>query len=536
MPRVSPPAPLHFAAPPGDVREAARRSLGAVPGADSALLVDASYGREPAVTVTLAVTASSGGTDVTATAAGRIDIPFFGWFFRPLAAIARRRAARHVLATVAAAVADEPLPAAPGPVFGLPPVAFSPEQALLLTTASAATAIVSFAGALFGQLNSPISDAFHATDYDMGVSLAFTRIGAVIALFAIAFADRWGRRRTVLIGVVCSAVVCAFSAVSPNLTWFTVAQVFQRGFVITTFTVAGIAVVEEAPEGARAYSASMLALAGGFGFSFAVVTLPFGDLGTWGWRIPFGLGAATVLLVPAIGRHLAETDRYLALLHRTDVARGQIRDIVDRHGRRFVLLGLVAFLTSVFSAPSSSFMNKYLTDVHGFSNTDIALFRAVTTGIPGLIGLVLGGRLAEARGRRPVAAVALAIATASQMVFFLAGGPVIWLMSAVSILTAGASGVALGTLDAELFSTEVRATSNALLVIVGVSGSVLGLLLAGALADPLGGLGRSVALMGVAALLVAAFVVPLLPESVTHTLDEISPTHANEPDEYGPSP
>ena len=52
-------------------------------------------------------------------------------------------------------------------------------------------------------------------------------------------------------------------------------------------------------------------------------------------------------------------------------------------------------------------MNKYLTDVHGFSNTDIAVFRTVTTGIPGLVGLVLGGRLAEARGRRPVAAVAL---------------------------------------------------------------------------------------------------------------------------------
>ena len=44
----------------------------------------------------------------------------------------------------------------------------------------------------------------------------------------------------------------------------------------------------------------------------------------------------------------------------------------------------------------------------------------MTTGIPGLFGLVLGGRLAEARGRRPIAAIALAIATATQMVFFLA--------------------------------------------------------------------------------------------------------------------
>ena len=61
--------------------------------------------------------------------------------------------------------------------------------------------------------------------------------------------------------------------------FFTGAQVLQRAFVSTTGTVAFIAVVEEAPEGARAYAASMLALAGGFGFSFSVVTLPFADLG-----------------------------------------------------------------------------------------------------------------------------------------------------------------------------------------------------------------------------------------------------------------
>ena len=53
-------------------------------------------------------------------------------------------------------------------------------------------------------------------------------------------------------------------------------------------------------------------------------------------------------------------------------------------------------------------MNKYLTDVRGFSNTGIAVFRTVTTAIPGLVGVLVGGRLAEARGRRPVAAIALA--------------------------------------------------------------------------------------------------------------------------------
>jgi hypothetical protein len=117
------------------------------------------------------------------------------------------------------------------------------------------------------------------------------------------------------------------------------------------------------------------------------------------------------------------------------------------------------------------------------------------------------------------------------MVFFLAGGPVLWVMSATSIFMAGASGIALATLDAELFSTEVRSTSNALLLVIGVLGSSVGLLLAGGLSDQLGGLGRSTALTGIGALVVALLVVPLLPESGAHILDEISPIHSADPDD-----
>jgi predicted MFS family arabinose efflux permease len=271
----------------------------------------------------------------------------------------------------------------------------------------------------------------------------------------------------------------------------------------------------------------MLALAGGFGFSLSVVVLPLGDAGANGWRVPFLIGAASIFLARPISSRLAETTRYANVAARQDVERGRLREIVDkRFRRRFLLLGAAAFLTSVFSAPSSQLMNKYLEDVRGFSSTGIAVFRTVTTAVPGLIGLILGGRLAEVRGRRMVAAIGLAIATATQMVFFLTGGSIIWVMSAVSILTAGAGGIALGTLDVELFATEVRSTSNALLTILGVTGSVLGLITAGLLADPLGNLGRSIALTGVAALLAAALVVPRLPETRDLALDDVSPTEA----------
>jgi MFS family permease len=540
MPRVARSSLVRLAATPAAVIAAAVDALGAVPTAIAGTLgVAGPPDRQPSIALRIETRPASDGTDVEVGSSGEIEIPFFGWFFLPLVAIAHRRARAHAIETLRAAIAGRPGPPPPKSVVGLPPVAFAPEQASFIATASAAVAIVSFTAALFGQLSSPISHTFGASDATIGVVFAITRLGALFALFAIAVADRRGRRRSILIGVVGSAIVSAFSAVAPNLALFTTAQVLQRGLVGTTATVAFLAVVEEAPEGARAYAASMLALAGGFGFSFSVITLPFGDLASWGWRIPFAMGGATIFLAPTVARRLRETARYTALAARTDVVRGRARDVFDRNGRRFVLLAIVAFLTSFFSGPSSSFTNKYLTDIRGFSNTDIAAFRTVTTAVPGLVGVLIGGRLAELRGRRPVAAVALAAATGAQMIFFLTGGVSLWLMSAISIFMAGAGGIALGTLDAELFPTEVRSTSNAMLYVVGVIGSATGLLLAGGLADHLGGIGRSVALTGVGSLLVALFVIPLLPESGARILDDVSPTqsatdHAD--DDYGPGP
>ena len=528
MPRVARPALVQIAAPAATVRDAARTHL----GTDAAFEVPPAPDTQPAIAVRLEFAERGDTTIVTAQPTGEIDVPFFSWFFRPASALARRRTARYILDALKAAVDGGEPPSPPGPIVLLPPVAFNEEQAVLLATASAAVAVVSFAGALFGQLSSPIRDSFHLSDASLTIALALTRIGALIALIPTALADRRGRRTSIMLGVLGSAFACAISAIAPGIAFFTVAQALQRGLLITTATVAAIAVVEESPEGARAYSTSMLALAGGLGFSLAVVVLPFADLGANGWRIPFALGAATIFLARPIANRLRETVRYEAVAKRKDVARGRVREIVDkRYGRRFIVLAAAAFLTNIFAAPSSQLMNKYLEDVRNFSSTGIAVFRGVTTAVPGLIGLVLGGRLAEQRGRKPVAVIGLAIATLTQMIFFTFGGPIIWVMAATSILAAGAGGIALGTLDAELFATEVRSTSNALITTISVFGSGAGFLAAGLLAQPLGNLGRSIALTGLPALAAALILVPLLPESAARNLDDVSPT-----EEYGPDP
>jgi hypothetical protein len=121
----------------------------------------------------------------------------------------------------------------------------------------------------------------------------------------------------------------------------------------------------------------------------------------------------------------------------------------------------------------------------------------------------------------------IVVATLFQGAFFLAGASLLlWITPMIAIVAAACGGLALGTLDAELFPTEVRGTSNGFLLVSGVAGSAVGLVVATQLQDVVGGLGPAIALCGIASLAAALFVVPRLPETAARRLDDVSPSEA----------
>lgn len=463
-------------------------------------------------------------TTVSLAAEVELELPYFGFLVRPIVARSLQRSLAHAGAKLEAAVEGAPPPRLPSSSRLLPRVPFTPAAATLVATVCVVAAIASFASALFGQNADSITDAFGASNRELGVALAVSRVGVLVSLVAAALADRQGRRRLLL---VCFVGVCASSAVSaiaPGFIVFTGAQLFTRAFANAILVIAGIAVVEEAPDGARAWSLAMMALTSGAGFAIAVVLLPLADLGPQTWRIAFGVSALAIVFLPRLARNLAESRRYAALAART-ATRGRLREVfAPTYGWRFVLIGLTAFLTNLFSAPSAQLTNRFLSDERAFSNTGIAIFRAVTNGLPGLLGILVASRIAETRGRRPVGIVALAAATGFTMAFFLGHGPVLWITSTLGIVAAACAGLTIGAFQTELFPTEVRGTSNALLLVCAVAGSATGLLLATNLDDVVGGLGPAIALCGLAPLAAALFVLPFLPEPADRTLDEVSPS------------
>jgi MFS family permease len=519
-----PPLVVDLAAPAERVRRLAEDTLGAKPDPldPHRLVIDVRFPTGDPTPVGLRVEPRDGGASALLETEPMPPVPYFRWFMGPILQWSTRRALSWAERALRAAEAGEPLPPPPKRPVLAPPAPFAAPQAILLATVCAITALATYGSSLLSQNVDYVGESFGASDRALGTALAVSRTGVMISLVAAALADRRGRRTLMLISVAGVCLANAVAAVAPNLAVFTAGQTLMRGFANTAIIVASIAAIEEAPEGARAYSLALLGLAGGFGYSFGVILLPLADLGQEAWRISFALSAATILLLPSLRRRLAETTRYASLAAR-QTKRGQVSEVLDpSYGGRFGVLVLTSFLFAIFSAPSSQFTNRYLADERGFSGLDITIFRAITQGFPGLLGIVIGGRLAETRGRRPVAATALFAGTVAQMVFFLNGSALLWLSSAAAIILGGIAGPALGAFNGEMFPTEIRGTANAFLLVAGVTGSAVGLVLSGSLSDRIG-LGEALALTGIASL-VASLLVLRLPESADRPLDEVSPS------------
>ena len=534
MPHVRRRVLVRLDASPERAREAATRVLGLRDAGDGMLTGDiADRTGDATARLTVEVHAAQAetagdaarptGTAVALTATSELQVPFFGWVIGPLVRVDLNRALRQVVAAITADLAGESAPAHRRHAL-LPPVPFTTEQATRLAALAAVAVLASFSGALLTQNGDAVARSFHQSDEALGFALALARAGVLFALVASALADRVGRRRLILLGLVAATVGNAIAAAAPSFEVFTASQILTRAALNATAIVASVAAVEEAPEGARAYALSLFALALGLGFSLSVVLLPLSDLGPETWRIAFAASAITVLLVPVIARHLRETDRF-ALVSSRVKERWRIGEVFDaRYGKRFLVLGLVAFLTNIFAAPSSQLTNRYLTGTHDFSNSQVAIFRTITAGAPGIIGVLLAGRLAESRGRRPVAILGLLVATAAQAVFFLGSGALLWLVPPIAIMAAACAGLAVGTVNTELFPTEVRGTSNGFILVSGVVGAALGLVLTTQIRDAVGGLGPAIALCGVAPMLAAVVLLRFLPETRARTLDDVSPS------------
>jgi MFS family permease len=307
--------------------------------------------------------------------------------------------------------------------------------------------------------------------------------------------------------------IAGLSSLAPDLVSLGAAQTLVRGCATAGGVLVGIVAAEEMPAGSRAFAFSLIAAAGAFGAGLCLMALPLADLGEGGWRLVM---ATSVLLLPLVrlaSRHLPESRRY-------DAAHSEVS--LSGHATRFWLLAVSALLLALFTAPASQLLNEFLRDERGFSAWQITVF-SILTNTPGGIGLVIGGRLADQRGRRPVGAFGVAAGTMLTVAMVLVAGWPMWGLSIAAAITGAMVVPAITVYGPELFPTSLRGRANGIIAILGVTGSVIGLLTAGWLSERWDGLGPALALLAIGPLVMAVLVLVAYPETAHRELEELNP-------------
>lgn len=432
---------------------------------------------------------------VTQTVEFRLAVPYFGWLFvLPF---------KHALAR-------PPRNRAP---WWAPPGRLDARAATVLGTLALIAVAFGYLNTLFTQTITFAGEEFDAGNSAQGLAGSVVRVGGLLALVLVSAADRRGRRQVLLFAAVAGCLTAITGAVAPSLPWLTGSQMIARAFATSLLILVGIVAAEEMPAGSRAYAVSLLAMAGGLGAGVCVLALRLADLGPQGWRLLYVLPVVAAPVLARAGRRLPESRRFEAPHRAVDIA---------GHGSRLLLLAVSGLLSNLFIAPQSQFSNRFLRTERGFSGARIGLM-TIAIGTPAGLGIVVGGRVADVRGRRFVAAIALVGGTMCTVAFFFSSGWPMWLWALAGTFISGMAVPALGVYGPELFPTGLRGRANGIVAVTSLAGSAAGLVLAGVLSDGFGRIGPAMAILAVGPLALAVLVLAAYPETARRELEELNP-------------
>jgi predicted MFS family arabinose efflux permease len=430
----------------------------------------------------------------------RLKIPWFGWLFGPpvRGVIARRLSANG---------------------WWSPPDNVDATQVLVIGLLAAASMSAAFINTIFTQTVGFAADDFGIDETAKGDAGSIVRAGIIFALPAAVIADRVGRRKVLVIVAWLAPLLTMLGAAAPSFGALVASQTIGRPMGIALAFVVGVIAAEEMPRNSRAYAISVLAMASGLGAGIAVMSLGLADISDGGWRYTYLVAAVWCIVAFDLTRRLPETRRFTAEAASRPPGRVKVPRL-DR--KRFALLATVAFAGNIFIAPASFFQNTYLEDVRGFSGSDIGLF-SILIGTPAGIGLILGGRFADRRGRRGLISVALPLSTLAIIGAFTFGGFRLWAFSFIGGVLGSAVYPAMTVYRTELFPTANRTRATGFVTASALIGGIGGLSLTGRLLDGGWSYSSTMSVLAIGQLIVTILVVVAYPETAHKELETLNP-------------
>jgi MFS family permease len=375
-----------------------------------------------------------------------------------------------------------------------------------------------FINTLFTQTVAYAADEFNISKSGQGIGAAIVRLGIVICLPLVALADRRGRRPVMIAMAWAAPLVSALGAIAPSYSFLVATQAVGRPLGLTLDILIAVVAVEEMPRDGRAYATGILAVLSGIGGGIAVASLPLADISVTSWRFIYLIGLMWLIIAYALMKWLPESERFI---RHTPKAKMRAAYIADALRGNLGRICSVVFLTNIYIATASIFQNRYLKDERGYSAALVALFTIVTSS-PATFGLIIGGRVADERGRRILGATLVPIGAFLLALSFSTSGFVMWLVAIAGGLAFGISYPALAVYRGELFPTRTRSLAGGIIMTSALFGGIIGLVGGGWFLDANGSYGQVMMWLVIGPVIASAIVWFRYPETAHRELDDIT--------------
>ena len=409
------------------------------------------------------------------------------------------------------------------PAWAKPSEPLTARQRRILVLVGLASMSAAFINTLFTQTVAFAADEFNISKSGQGIGAAIVRLGIVICLPLVALADRRGRRPVMIAMAWAAPLVSALGAIAPSYSFLVATQAVGRPLGLTLDILIAVVAVEEMPRDGRAYATGILAVLSGIGGGIAVASLPLADISVTSWRFIYVIGLVWLVIAYALMKWLPESERFIRHVPKTKMRAAYIADALRGNLGRICS---VVFLTNIYIATASIFQNRYLKDERGYSAALVALFTIVTSS-PATFGLIIGGRVADERGRRILGATLVPIGAFLLALSFSTSGVVMWLVAIAGGLAFGISYPALAVYRGELFPTGNRATSSFLITVAALLGGSIGLVAGGMLVDSGWSYGTVMLSFAAISLVVSVLILAFYPETANKDLEDLNPQDAH---------
>jgi putative MFS transporter len=338
-------------------------------------------------------------------------------------------------------------------------LAFTPYQKRLFGFLSVATFFEGYDFFALSQLLPNLRAYFGLTPTEGTTMVGVINAGTVLAYLVVSRADRWGRKRVLMVTILGYTACTLLSALAPNAISFTLFQLLARVFLIGEWATSMVIAAEEFPAERRGMVIGVVSAASGFGSIVCAALVPLLLRTELGWRSVYLLGVVPLLLLAYARRGLRETERFEA---QRDVAKPGLWAIWRTASRRRVLqLGAIWFLCYVCAQNAVMFWKEFALGERGMTDAQVGL--AVT--LSALISLPLAfaaGRFLDAVGRR-IGGTVILLLLSGGVLFAYTAESVTALTFALVVATIGVNTMltVLNTFTTELFPTEQRGAAFA---------------------------------------------------------------------------